>query len=146
MLGILVVGVLAVVAFTLRGRDRMPSTPEAVAEQFFDAAGRGDDATYVGLTCGELSKSLGQSRTELGPAVFRENLKRSVESIEGLAFARSDDVAPEGVALDVELIFKDRTEAQRMLFLPKGNGWAVAAIETSQTVKQEIPWGTPVFP
>ena len=65
-LAVLVVAGLAAVALTLRGRDRLPATPEAVVSAFFDAAERGDDAAYLRLTCGELLRSLGQSRTELG--------------------------------------------------------------------------------
>lgn len=144
-LGALVIVGLAAAALVLRGRNRLPETPEDAVSEFFKAAGRGDRDAYLRLTCGELLRSLEQSRRELGPAAFRESLKRSVKDIRGLGVLPSDRVGPEGVWLEVEIIYEQQKRSQQMLLVPKANGWAIAAVETARPVPQEIPWGTPVF-
>ncbi|MHC4176643.1 MAG: hypothetical protein ACYSWU_04005, partial [Planctomycetota bacterium] len=86
-------------------------------------------------------------RSELGAEAFRENLRRSAAGIKGLAKTRSSDtsLADGTVAIDVELVFADRNERQRMLLEPNGSGWVIVSIDTARTVKPSIPYGTPVF-
>ncbi len=145
LLGGLVVAGLVAAALVLRGRDRLPETPEAAVAAFFDAAGRGDDAAYLRLVSGRLLESLRNTRAEAGAAAFRESLKQSTKGITGHAVSRSDELPPEGVLLDVEIVFADRNQRQRMLLKPQGNGWVIASIETAQVVEPPIAYGTPVF-
>ena len=84
---------------------------------------------------------------------------RSPAGIKGLAKTRGDDaslafpsvgqlrVPPNGraVALDVELVFADRNERQRMLLVPQGNGWVITSIDTAQVIEPPVRYGTPVF-
>ena len=140
-----VIVVLAAVALVLRSRDRLPATPEAAVGALFDAAEAGDDAAYLRLLDGKLRKALVQSRTQLGTEAFRESLRRSMSGVKGLAVERRDD-APVGLAaVDVELVFADRNERQRILLVPKGSGWAITSIEAAVTVQPSIPYGTPVY-
>ena len=46
---------------------------------------------------------------------------------------------------DVEIVFADRNERQRMLLVPERGGWAIASLEQAQMLKPPIPYGTPVF-
>ena len=136
---------LVVVGFVFRGRDQLPATPEATVSEFFDAAGRGDDRAYLRLVDGELRRSLSAERSQLGGDAFREGIRRTAAGIKGLATMPSSD-APDGmVALDVDIVFADRNENQRILLAPKGNGWAIVSIDAARMSKPPIPYGTPVF-
>ncbi len=131
--------------WVLPGRDRLQATPEAVVSEFFDAAKRGDDRAYLRFVDGELRKSLAAERSQQGGEAFREGIRRTAAGIKGLATMPSSD-APDGmVALDVDIVFADRIESQRMLLRPKGNGWIIASIGAAQMSKPPVAYGTPVF-
>ncbi len=142
---VFVIVLLIVVAFALRSRDRLPETPENTVTELFAAAGEGDDRAYLRLLTGELRKSLEQARSQAGVEAFREDLGKSAAGIKGLAVTRADEPSADLVALDVEIVFADRNERQRMLLVLQGGGWAVTDIQQAQTVKPPIPYGTPVF-
>ena len=144
-LGAVLAAVLVVVAFALRGRDRLPDTPNAAVSAFFDAQQKGDDGAYLRLTCGPLRRSLEEARKQAGAEAFRQGLRRSSEGIKGLAVSQSGGAAGDLVELDVEIVFADRNERQKMVLARQGTGWAIAAIERAQVEKPPIPYGTPVF-
>jgi len=142
---VLVVAALVLGAVLLRDRQQRPETPEATVAAFFDAAGQGDDESYLRLTAGALLKSLQQTRNELGQAAFRENLRRSNVGIKGLAVTRAGEATGDTVALNLELVFADRVERQRLVLVPERGGWAIASIAAATHVKPAVPYGTPVF-
>jgi hypothetical protein len=139
-----VIAAIVAAAFWLRGRDRLPETPEATVNALFDAAARGDDRAYLRLVVGPLRSTLESSRAQLGPAAFRESIRRSAAGIKGLAVTRGDNAPPDQVALDLDLVFADRNERQRMLLVDTGKGFGITAIEEAATVKPPIAYGTPV--
>ncbi len=145
LLQIAVVVALVAVAFLLRGRDRLPQTPEDAVSAFFDAAGRGDDDAYLRLVAGQLRESLENTRDQLGTEAFRKDIQRSVAGIKGLAITQSNEARPGTTAIDVEIVFADRNERQRMLLVQTRNGWAITDIDKATMVKPPIPYGTPVF-
>jgi len=153
------IGLIAL-AVALRGREpaeptpvaklpslfrRGPETPEAAVTAFFDAASRGDARAYLALTTGGVRARLDGSRSELGAGGFKAEIRRSAKGVKGLAVSRSADQPPEGVALDVELVFIDRNERQRFTLLASGGGWLIADVTPAQATKPAIPYGTPVF-
>ena len=142
---VIVLAALAAGALLLRNRDQRPDTPEATLSAFFDAAGRGDDASYLRLAGGALARSLEETRREQGPAAFREQLRRSNAGLKGLAVSRAADAPSDGVALSLELVFADRVERQRALLVPQGAGWAITSLTTATHQKPAVPYGTPVF-
>lgn len=147
ILPIVLVAVLVAVAFLLRGGSGggLPETPEAAVNAFFDAAGQGDDAAYLRLTTGEFRDLLRQARKEAGPERFRENIRQSVAGLKGLATERREE-APGGLqVLEVDLVFADRNEKQRVVVQQQGSGWAIASVEQARMEKPPIPYGTPVF-
>ena len=144
-LRIAVVVALVAAAFLLRARHRLPDTPEAAVSAFFDAAARGDDGAYLRLASGELRNSLENTKAQLGTPEFQESLRRSAAGIKGLAVTRAGGAPADFVAVDVEIVFADRIERQRMLLAPQGSGWTIASIEAAEMVKPPIPYGTPVF-
>jgi len=145
-LQVLVAAALVAAAFALRdGGRRLPETPEAAVKALFDAAGRGDEEAYLRLLSGELRKSLRHTRAQLGAEGFRESIQRSAAGIKGVAVTRSGEGPPGLVALDVEIVFADRNERQRLLLCQEGSGWVITSIGPAQMIKPSIPYGTPVF-
>ena len=156
-----VVGLVAA-AFLLRGRGRLPKTSEtpetletaedsewsraaSTVNGLFDAASKGDDDAYLRLVSGDLRRSLRQTRSEIGTEAFREELRRSASEIVGLATMPGEDAPPGKVAVDVEIVFADRIEYQKMLLVPDGDDWLVTSIEQARMIKPPVPYGTPVF-
>jgi len=142
---VLLVATLVGLALALRSRDRLPETPEQTVTEFFTAAGDGDDRAYLRLVTGELRKSLEHTRSESGAEAFRQGLRRSAGGIKGLAVTRAEGAPAPLAAVDVEIVFADRNERQRMLLEPTRSGWAIASIEQAEMVKPPIAYGTPVF-
>ena len=164
-LQIAVVAGLVVAAFVFRGRDSSTQTEQtiespnsqqtsrnldfsgasATVNAFFNAASEGDDDTYLRLVSGNLRKSLEESRSELGTEAFRAELRRSAAGIKGLATEPAEGAPGEMVAVDVEIVFADRNERQRMLLAPRGNDWVITSIERVRMIEPVVPYGTPVF-
>lgn len=142
---VLLVVILVGLAVALRNRDRLPETPEKTVTEFFTAASEGDDRAYLCLLTGELRGSLEQARRESGAEAFRQGLRRSAGGIKGLAVTRAEGASEPLAAVDVELVFADRNERQRMLLEPIRGGWAIVSIEQAEMVKPPIAYGTPVF-
>ena len=147
VLAVLLAAALVVVAFALRGQKQVsrPAKPEDTVAAFFDAATGGDVETYLGLTAGALRRSLDRTRAELGDKRFRANIMKTVAEVKGQALMPGAG-APEGfAALDMEFVFGDRKELQRLLLQNTDTGWAIVEMSEAQTVKPIIPYGTPVF-
>ncbi len=140
-----VVVLIAAAAWVLRGGGPLPETPGAAVDAFFDAAERGDDREYLRVTAGELRKELDNRRKQLGREAFREHLKRSQAKILGLAKFEPEDVTADRVAVDVEIVFADHKQRQKMLLRREGTGWVITLIETAQRVESPIAYGTPVY-
>lgn len=144
------VAALVCLAFALRGRSPPPGTPEDTVSAFFEAASRGDDSAYLALVGGEVRRSLLAARAELGREAFRANLRRTASGIKGLAISRASPPTCEQtdgvVALDVEIVFADRNERQRItLGLTAGGVWTIRRIGRAEAAWPAIPYGTPVF-
>jgi hypothetical protein len=153
---IVVVLILVGIAFALKGRDRAPTPPKEaepapldtaseVVNQLFDAAGKGDDVAYLALVSGKLRESLEYERSQLGVEAFRQSLQRSAAGIKGLAVTQSADCPTGYIALDVEIVFTDRNEVQKVLLAPDGGAWVITSMETAEITTPPIPYGTPVF-
>ncbi|KPJ72130.1 MAG: hypothetical protein AMK72_13450 [Planctomycetes bacterium SM23_25] len=131
--------------FSPAGNEARPETPEAAVTALYKAAERGQDDVYLDLVSGDLRRSLLSAREQLGAEAFRESLRRSAAGIKGLAVTRGDQASPDLVALDVELVFADRNERQRVLASPQGNTWVITSMGPVEMTKPAIPYGTPVF-
>ena len=171
LLQLVVIAALVTAALLLRSRDRdadtqqpgdtsrageTPDTRQTPQEsgwsdasrtvgEFFGAAADGDDEEYLSLVSGNLKRSLEENRSELGVDAFRAELVRSASAIMGLATTPGQGAPAGMVAVDVELVFTDRNERQRMLFTREGSDWVITAIEKASMVEPVVPYGTPVF-
>ncbi|HUS91228.1 MAG TPA: hypothetical protein VM238_14720 [Phycisphaerae bacterium] len=143
--GLIVAIVAAALVLRQRGAPALPETPEAAVNALFDAAGKGDDEAYLALLRGELARTLRATRSQMGAEAFQANLRRSAGGIVGLAVTRRDDASPPDVALNVEIIFRDRNERQRLVVSPESGAWAVTALGPASTTQPAIPYGTPVY-
>ena len=144
-LAVAVIAALVAAAFVLRGGGGLPQTPEDAVAALFAAADEGDDATYLRLVWGELRKSLEHTRTQDGAEAFREDLRRSASGIKGLAVMRAGGSPPDHVAVEVEIVFADRKECQRMLLKQHGGGWVITSMAAAIVVEPSIAYNTPVF-
>jgi len=126
------------------GTVALPETPEAAVTALYEAAERGDDETYLGLVSGDLRRSLRATREQVGAEAFRESLRQLAAGIKGLAVARAGAAPPGLVALDVELVFADRQERQRLIASPEGSGWVIVSMGLAERTTPAVPYGTPV--
>ena len=147
---------LTALALLLRYRDEIPEmrprfgssrpqTPTAAFSALIGAARDEDVAAYLRLTDGDLRRSLERTHSELGTEGFREHLREFAGGIKGVAVPGGEPSDADVVSLDVEIVFADRNERQRVTFARRGGGWVITSMERAQMVKPPIPYGTPVF-
>lgn len=140
-----VIAALVAVALLFRARDRLPDSPEQAVSALLDAAARGDDGSYLRLTSGGLREALEAARSQLGVGAFCESLRRSTSGMTGVGVTRRPDAPAGRTVLEVDLVFADRVERQRMTLVDGGDGWTIESIATADVVKPPVPYGTPVF-
>ena len=136
---------LAAVAVALRGKGRLPSTPEEAVNRLFQAAQRGDAPAYLATLAGTLRSSFESTQAQIGAEAFAASLRESVAGIKGFAVSPVGESSPDRAELDVELVFSDRNERQRFVLVRQSGGWLVARIDKADTVKPPIPYDAPVF-
>ena len=62
---------LAMVAMALRGKGRLPQTPEEAVNGFFQAAQRGDAPAFLATLAGPLRSSFEATQSQIGAAALR---------------------------------------------------------------------------
>jgi hypothetical protein len=141
----LLVLALAAVALLLRGKGRLPPTPEDAVNLLFQAAQRGDAPAYLATMTGTLRSSFESTQSQVGGEAFAAGLRESVAGMKGFAIGPAGEASPDRAELDVELVFADRNQRQRFVVLRQSGGWLIAQIDTADTFKPPIPYGAPVF-
>ena len=116
---------LAAVAFLLRGKGRLPPTPDDAVNLLFQAAQRGDAPAYLATLTGPLRASFESTQSQTGSEAFAATLRESVAGMKGFAISPAGESSPDQAELDVELVFADRNERQRFVVLRQGGGWLV---------------------
>ena len=138
----LALGLVAVALF-LRGRGRLPEKPEETVGRFYEAARRGDASACSALLAEPLKSEVEATRSQRGPNAG-DNMAESVAGLKGFAVTRSAEQAVQGVAMDVELVFSDRNERQRLVLVEQQGGWLIASIGKADVRKPAIAYGTPI--
>ncbi len=136
---------LAAAAFALRGKGRLPDTPEEAIKAFFAAAESGDAAAYLSLVTGPLRGSFEETQKQLGAAACRDSLRSSTTGLKGFAVSRVSETAEDRAELDVELVFADRSERQHFGLIRESRGWSIVSIDRSEVEKPDKPYGATVF-
>jgi len=137
--------VLAAVALLLRGKGRLPPTPDDAFTWFLQAAQRGDAPAYLAILTGTLRSSFESTQSQIGADAFAASLRDSVAGLKGYAVSPIGEAAPDRAELDVEMVFSDRNQRQRFILLRQNGGWLIASIDKADTVKPPIPYGATVF-
>ena len=136
---------LAIVAIVLRGKGRLPETPEDAVNSFFRAAQRGDAPAFLAILTGTLRSSCESTQSQLGAAAFAASLRQSVVGIKGFAVSSRGQFVADQAELDVEVVFSDRNQHQRFVLLRQGGGWLVARIDKAEMVRPPAAYGVPAF-
>ncbi len=136
---------LASVALLLRGKGRLPPTPEDAVNLFFQSAQRGDSTACLATMTGTLRSSFESTQSQIGAEAFAASLRESVAGMKGIAVSPVGESSPDRAEVDVELVFSDRNQRQRFVLLRQGGGWLVAQINKADTAKPPIPFGAQVF-
>ncbi|MGO8745467.1 MAG: hypothetical protein ACLQNE_05715 [Thermoguttaceae bacterium] len=95
--------VLAAVAVTLRGKGRLPPTPDDAVNRLFQAAQRGDAPAYLATVTGELRSALESTQSQIGAEAFAASLRESAAGIKGFAVSPVGESTPDRDEVDVEL-------------------------------------------
>jgi hypothetical protein len=146
-------GLLAVLliaaALLLRGKGRLPATPEEAVNRLFQAAQRGDAAAYLAALRGPLRSSFAATQSQLGAEAFAKSLQESVAGMKGIAISSVGEMAADDVEryveLDVELVFADRNERQRFVLVRQSGGWLIDRIDKAEPVKPPTRYGAEVI-
>jgi hypothetical protein len=141
----LLVVALAAVALVLRGKGRLPPTPEDAVRVLLEAAQRGDAPVYLATLTGTLRTSFESTQSQIGAAAFSASLRESAAGIKGFAMSPAGESSRDRADLDVELVFADRNERQRFVLVRQSGGWLIAAIDKADTFKPPMPYGAPAF-
>jgi hypothetical protein len=136
---------LLAVALMLRGKGRLPATPENAVNALFQAAQQGDAAAYLAIMRGTLRASFAATKSQLGGEAFAKSLRESVAGIKGIAIARASEISPDEAEVEVELVFADRNERQRFGLVRQNGGWLIDRIDKADPFKPPIPYGASVF-
>jgi hypothetical protein len=138
---ILVVALPAVVALRKKS---VNATPQATIFNMMADARKGDAKSYLSRYTGEMEASLKQAIAERTEAGFNNYLRSSNAEIKGVAVQEPKPLSDREVELDVEYIYQDRNEAQKVYLEKTSGGWKIARVESIERVKTLVPYGTPV--
>lgn len=133
---------LVMFAVWVAGRERAQS-PEDVVFKWFEAAARGDLTSALRLTGGSLRRSLNmQLRDDVSA---RQSIGRPLDGVRGVAVQNAGSSFADQVELEVELVFEDRNERQRVRLEREGGKWLIVEFSPSDRVIPPVRYGTPAF-
>jgi hypothetical protein len=140
---------LIAAALLLRGKGRLPATPEEAVNRLFQAAQRGDAAAYLATLRGPIRASFAAAQSQLGAEAFARSLQESVAGLKGIAITSAGETAADevqrDVEFDVELVFADRNERQRFVVVRQSGGWLIDRIDKAESVKPPTRYGAEVM-
>lgn len=136
------------VAAVLRRDRARPAAPDATPRdtiyQMLDAARAGDPSAYVSHYTGAMEAQLRQTISEKSDAGFKQYLLSSNAEIKGVALAEPKLLSDNEAEVDVEYVYQDRNEMQKMYLEKHGDRWKIARVDGAERVKTLVPYGTPV--
>jgi hypothetical protein len=120
------------------------ATPQDTVYRMMDAARDGDVRAYLGCYTGQMETTLRQIVAEKGEAALTTYIRNFNASVKGVAIQEPQSTAEREVRLRVELVYRDRNEAQNYYLQQSGTGWKIARQENTEGVKTLVPYGTTV--
>jgi hypothetical protein len=143
---LLLAGVLAAAVLRRTGIRRavLPATPQDAIYRMLDAARAGDGRAYLRQYAGEMEAQLRQAAAEKTEADFKSYLRTSNAEIKGVAVSEPKTLPDREVEVEVEYIYQDRNETQRMYLEKYGGEWKITRVNGAERVKTLTPYGSPV--
>jgi hypothetical protein len=142
----LLAGLLAAAVFRRTGirRAPLPVTPQDVIYRMLNAARAGDGSAYLRQYGGEMEAQLRQAAAEKTEADFKSYLETSNAQVKGIAISEPKNLSDREVEVEVEYIYQDRNETQRMYLEKFGGEWKITRVNGAERVKTLTPYGSPV--
>ena len=143
---LLLAGLLAAAMLRRTGirRAELPATPQDAIYRMLNAARAGDGTAYLRQYGGEMEAQLRQAAAEKTEADFKSYLRSSNAEIKGVAISEPKTLPDREVEVEVEYIYQDRNETQRMYLEKFGGEWKITRVNGAQRVKTLTPYGSPV--
>jgi hypothetical protein len=121
----------------------VPASRHDVIYAMLDAARTGDVPRFLSCFQGPLADSLKRSADEQGEARFAQYLRQSNEPIKGFAVADLPPASDGEIKVRVELVYRDRNEAQIFHLAGQGVAWRIVRLEAAERVRTLVPYGAP---
>jgi hypothetical protein len=143
---LLLAGLLAAAVLRRTGirRAEIPATPQDVIYRMLNAARAGDGRAYLRQYGGEMEAQLRQAAAEKTEADFKSHLQTSNAQVKGVAISEPKNLSDRAVEVEVEYIYQDRNETQRMYLEKYGGEWKITRVNGAERVKTLTPYGSPV--
>jgi hypothetical protein len=143
---LLLAGVLAAAVLRRTGirRVALPATPQDAIYRMLNAARAGDGRAYLSQYAGEMEAQLRQAAAEKTEADFKSYLQTSNAQVKGIAVSEPRILPDREVEVEVEYIYQDRNETQRMYLKKYGGEWKITRVNGAERVKTLTPYGSPV--
>jgi hypothetical protein len=141
---ILILAGLLGVAVLRRNAARQPSSPQDTIYRMLDAARSGNAAAYLGEYTGQMEAHLKQVLAEKGDAAFQRYLISANAEIKGVAVSPPKETAAGEVEIQVEYVYQERNEVQRIGLEQRGGRWKIARVDSAERVQTLVPYGSAV--
>ena len=119
--------------------------PRETIYAMLEAAKGGEVAAYLDCFSGEIAQRIEQSRREMSDDAFSEYLKTRDGEIKGVAISDVDNLSPDSASIELEYVFADRNESQRLRLTKVDGAWKISGMDAAERVNTAIPYGTPVY-
>ncbi len=120
------------------------TNPEDVIWRMMDAAREGNSEAYLDCFSGALRQNLERTAAEMGNQRFREYLRRLNDQIVGLATSDLERLGETEARLNVEFVYRGKTETQKHHFRLVDGSWKIEQIDSAAARQNVIPYGTEV--
>ena len=137
LLTVAVMGVALFVGWKSKRRVVAPEEPRAVIYEMFNACRARDVPRYLATYADPMAGSL--KRT-----VSAQYLRDFSEPVTGVALSDVQRASDTAASVQVQVIYRDRTESQTYFLVHSGSGWKIARTEDAQRTAALVPYGTPV--
>ena len=106
------------------------------------AARAGNVEQYLAHYTGQVEQALKRARSDSPD--FSKYLRDSNAGIKGSTVWEPEFVSENEAKARVEFIYADRNEVQTMFLEKSASGWKISRVDSAESVKTLVPYGTPV--
>jgi len=140
---VVTIGLLAgLVGVVLLKRERKYPTPQEAIYAMLAAARAGNVEQYLAHYTGQMEQALKRARSDSPD--FSKYLRDSNAGIKGSTVWEPEFVSENEAKARVEFIYADRNEVQTMFLEKSASGWKISRVDSAESVKTLVPYGTPV--